>query len=377
MPKSLIDLIVASNAGKMRVMFPDAVVESFRKGEWPASIGAPGPQGPPGAGIVWLGAWSAAILYLEGDGVEHNGSSYVAITENLASAPPSANWDLFAAKGDTGAQGAIGTTGTAGSNGAPGADGAAGPAGPNTVTGTTTSTLTGILKGTGSLVAVATAPADYVATADSRLSDARTPTAHTHSQSDITSLVSDLALKAPLASPTFTGTPTLPTGTIATTQSAADSTTKVATTAFATTADNLKAPLASPTFTGTVSTPGITVTSGSDILMSDGSDIVAGTTTGTKIGGGATEKIGFWGVTPIVRSSALTQTYSTASSTHAAVTQLAAPAGGTGIAAGGWSSAANRDLAIVSINAARTDIANIKNFVNQIVDQLQAIGLLQ
>jgi len=37
---------------------------------------------------------------------------------------------------------------------------------------------------------------------------------------------------APLASPTFTGTPTLPTGTIATTQSVGDSSTKVATTAF-------------------------------------------------------------------------------------------------------------------------------------------------
>jgi hypothetical protein len=58
---------------------------------------------------------------------------------------------------------------------------------------------------------------------------------------------------ANIASPTFTGTPTLPTGTIATTQTAADSSTKVATTAFVTTADNLKANLANPTFTGTVS----------------------------------------------------------------------------------------------------------------------------
>ena len=64
-----------------------------------------------------------------------------------------------------------------------------------------------------------------------------------------------LDLKANLASPTFTGTPTLPTGTIATTQTAADSTTKVATTAFVTTADNLKANIASPTFTGTVTIP--------------------------------------------------------------------------------------------------------------------------
>ena len=41
---------------------------------------------------------------------------------------------------------------------------------------------------------------------------------------------------APLASPTFTGTPTLPTGTIATTQTAGNNTTAVATTAFVTNA---------------------------------------------------------------------------------------------------------------------------------------------
>jgi hypothetical protein len=43
-------------------------------------------------------------------------------------------------------------------------------------------------------------------------------------------------LKANLASPTFTGTPTLPTGTIATTQSPGNNTTAVATTAFVTAA---------------------------------------------------------------------------------------------------------------------------------------------
>jgi hypothetical protein len=64
-----------------------------------------------------------------------------------------------------------------------------------------------------------------------------------------------LDLKANLASPTFTGTPTLATGTIATTQTAGDSTTAVATTAFVTTANNLKANIASPTFTGTPSAP--------------------------------------------------------------------------------------------------------------------------
>lgn len=63
------------------------------------------------------------------------------------------------------------------------------------------------------------------------------------------------ATVAPIASPTFTGTPTLPTGTIAVTQSAGNSTTAVATTAFVTTADNLKANIASPTFTGVPAAP--------------------------------------------------------------------------------------------------------------------------
>ena len=47
-----------------------------------------------------------------------------------------------------------------------------------------------------------------------------------------TTLTTSIGLKAPLASPTFTGTVTLPTGTIATTQTAANNTTAVATTAY-------------------------------------------------------------------------------------------------------------------------------------------------
>jgi hypothetical protein len=49
---------------------------------------------------------------------------------------------------------------------------------------------------------------------------------HTHPESDITNLVTDLAAKAPLASPAFTGNPTAPTPT------AGDNDTSIATTAF-------------------------------------------------------------------------------------------------------------------------------------------------
>lgn len=44
----------------------------------------------------------------------------------------------------------------------------------------------------------------------------------------------------------------------------------------------------------------------------------------------------------------------------AAATALAAPAGGTGAAAGGYDTAVNRDLAIAAINALRTDVAAIR-----------------
>ena len=82
--------------------------------------------------------------------------------------------------------------------------------------------------------------------------------------------VPGLTSKAPLASPTFTGTPTLPTGTIATTQSAGNNSTAVATTAYVDGALVSKAPLASPTFTGTLN--------GVDAIFSG--DITAATVNG-------------------------------------------------------------------------------------------------
>lgn len=60
---------------------------------------------------------------------------------------------------------------------------------------------------------------------------------------------SDLAAKAPVASPTFTGTPAAPTAAQGT------NTTQIATTAFVNAETASKAPLASPTFTGTPAAP--------------------------------------------------------------------------------------------------------------------------
>ena len=147
---------------------------------------------------------------------------------------------------------------------------------------------------------------NLIYTDDSRLSDSRTPTSHalshadggsdeiTISQSQVTDLTNDLSAKAPLDSPSLTGTPTAPTA------SAGNNSTQVATTAYADTAaanaaaalvdsapstlDTLnelaaalgddenfsttitnslatKAPIASPSFTGTASVETLSVDS--------------------------------------------------------------------------------------------------------------------
>ncbi|HIN63814.1 MAG TPA: hypothetical protein EYM95_04180 [Candidatus Obscuribacterales bacterium] len=74
------------------------------------ATGAQGAQGDPGPeGLVWRGAWNSATSYAVDDAVSHNGSSYIAISANSNSAPPSANWNALAAKGDTGPQGPAGS----------------------------------------------------------------------------------------------------------------------------------------------------------------------------------------------------------------------------------------------------------------------------
>ena len=115
--------------------------------------------------------------------------------------------------------------------------------------------------------------------------------------------------------------------------------------------------------------------------------------------GGTASTLGFYGVTPVVRPSAYTQTYATADKTHAALTSTvitaavpaAAPAGGVGAAAGGWDTGANRDLAITTINDLRThaiemdldyeallvDVTDLKQLVNSLIDDQQALGLVQ
>lgn len=93
--------------------------------------GPQGPQGNPGAkGLVWRGTWTSADTYQSDDAVEHAGSAYVAIATTNGVAPPSTDWQLLAAKGDTGAVGPQGLQGPQGSQGVAGPTGPQGDPGP-------------------------------------------------------------------------------------------------------------------------------------------------------------------------------------------------------------------------------------------------------
>jgi hypothetical protein len=128
-----------------------------------------------------------------------------------------------------------------------------------------------------------------------------------------------------------------------------------------------------PTGVGASLTEVFRLTAGQDIQIAEGNDIILGTTTGTKIGTATTQKLGFYNVTPIVQPSAYTQTYSTADKTHANFTSadLGAFTGG----AVGFVDAAERDNIRTQFNALRVDVADVKQLVNSLIDDLQALGL--
>lgn len=70
-----------------------------------------------GGGVAWRGAWVSGTIYAADDGVTYAGSSYRRLIDGDGTTVPSAdttNWELIAAKGDTGATGPTGTTGSAG-----------------------------------------------------------------------------------------------------------------------------------------------------------------------------------------------------------------------------------------------------------------------
>jgi len=115
------------------------------------------------------------------------------------------------------------------------------------------------------------------------------------------------------------------------------------------------------------------------ITITDGQNIICGSTTGNKVGTATTQKIGLWGAAPVVRPSAYTQTYSTADKTLGAYTADVESAAYTGI---DNAQAGTVYATVADLNALRTAYENHRLFcedavkmLNSVVDDGQAIGI--
>lgn len=123
------------------------------------------------------------------------------ITATVAGAAVSAtvtsSSSSVSAAGGVGPQGPAGAAGAAGPQGIPGVAGAAGEPGPAGSSATATTDASLLVSGT---LAESRLPASVVLTTDGRLSDARTPTAHSHAVADVTGLQTALDAKQPSGS---------------------------------------------------------------------------------------------------------------------------------------------------------------------------------
>jgi hypothetical protein len=92
---------------------------------------------------------------------------------------------------------------------------------------------------------------------------------------------------------------------------------------------------------------------------------------------GTAAMIGFLGTAPIVKTGAFTQTYSTSSHTTANPTATAvSTTAATQTTPWGYGSQAQADDIITQLNKLITDMANAKNNITAIIDDMQAYGLL-
>jgi len=135
-----------------------------------------------------------------------------------------------------------------------------------------------------------------------------------------------------------------------------------------------------------------------DLTIPDAKNIIFDTGTGTQIGTAATQKLSFYGVTPIVQPSEYTQTYSTADKTIAniaisAITQNSSAVSVTATDSSPWgySSSAEATAIASQLNNCVTDIGNVKTqidnalsdvtdlkqAVNALIDDLEALGLIK
>src|SRR5581483_10457860 len=136
---------------------------------------------------------------------------------------------------------------------------------------------------------------------------------------------------------------------------------------------------------GTANAERLRIKSNGVIAVADGGGLEFGASSGSKIGTAASQKLAFYGATPVVQPAAYTQTYATATKTHATPTaQTLTNSFGTGnltiqdpgttysqtILQNNFRDCTNQ------INNLIADHQNLAQVVNALIDDLQALGLL-
>ena len=172
--------------------------------------GPAGPLGPVGpAGLEWKGTWVSGTSYIADDAVGYDGASWFCILATSGTTAPNlatTNWALLASQGAQGIQGVQGPTGAQGPSGSLVPIVASAPLTGGTIT---TSGTIGIAQATASVDG-------YLSSGD----------------------FNTFSGKANVNSQVFTGTPSLPTGTIGVTQVVGTNNTTLATTEFVLAAAN-------------------------------------------------------------------------------------------------------------------------------------------
>lgn len=101
---------------------------------------------------------------------------------------------------------------------------------------------------------------------------------------------------------------------------------------------------------------------------------------GFQFAASSSEKLGWWGATPVVRASAYTQTYTTTSRTHAAYTSDPESSAYTGIdnlqAGTPYAKLSDLNTLRIAYENLRVGVESAKAVLNQMLDDLQSYGLL-
>lgn len=118
--------------------------------------------------------------------------------------------------------------------------------------------------------------------------------------------------------------------------------------------------------------PSMSVTNTAGMVMDDGADIAVNTTTGTKIGTAAAQKLGFWNATPIVQPSGASQA-AVNTTVGSAVNTTAA----TNSTPFGFATNTQADAVVANVNALRVDVLALNTLIHAIRTAMVNAGTMK